>query len=174
MGNGTFLLNTLYFPTVGYRRSRELRDPAERRRRGLEAGSRPTTLEAALASGLERSGLRTVTFKAVISTPVDQIAVAPGALVDSWEEGGRRFVRYAVAMPMMPFFAIVSARYAVARSRSGYVDVEVYHHPGHDANVVDERPAYAAVDPFVRRVDRNVADNVRKVEGISGTLPSIR
>ncbi len=30
--------------------------------------------------------------------------------------------------------------------------------------MVDERPSYVGVDPFLRRIDRNLVDNVSKVD----------
>ncbi len=134
VGNGSFLLSTFFLPTVGYRQSYELRDPEARRERGLAEYARPTTLEGIDAGGAQEGQPR-VQFETTISTAGDQTAMAPGTLVDAWEEGGRRFFRYRTAQPVTPIFGFVSARYAVARALAGEVEVEVYYHPEHGRNV---------------------------------------
>lgn len=133
--NGSFLLSTFSLPTLGYRRSYEIRDPDERRREGLAASSRPATFEGAEAAGMSNDAEARVAFDATLSTEGDQTALAPGARIATWEREGRRFYRYRAERPIRPFFAFVSARYAVARARHGGVDVEVYYHPGHRRNV---------------------------------------
>jgi len=134
VGNGSFLLSTFFLPTVGYRQSYELRDPEARRKRGLGEYARPTTLEGIDAGG-GQEGQPRVRFETTISTTGDQTAMAPGGLVDQWEEGGRRFFHYRAEQPITPTFGFVSARYAVARARAGAVEVEVYYHPEHERNV---------------------------------------
>ncbi|MGZ5434010.1 MAG: M1 family metallopeptidase, partial [Thermoanaerobaculia bacterium] len=62
-----------------------------------------------------------------VSTARDQIAVAPGRLVES-REG---VFRYRTDKPILNIFSIASARYAVRRDGP----VEVYYHPGHTENL---------------------------------------
>jgi aminopeptidase N len=76
-----------------------------------------------------------VTIETVISTSADQIAVAPGSLVEQWEKDGRRCFRYRVDHPSLNFYSFISARYEVAREKWNDVDVEVYYHPEHKWNV---------------------------------------
>ena len=136
VANGSFLLSPFLLPTVGYRFSRELQSPSERRRRGLPEHARPMTIEGAQAAGIDRYSLdRRVTFDTTVSTPADQIAVAPGELRKSWQEGGRRYFRYVAQKPVTPYFAYVSARYEIKRARHGDVEVEIYYHPEHAGNV---------------------------------------
>jgi hypothetical protein len=134
--NGSMLMSGSVLPSLGYRPGWELDDPAERREHGLEgeALARPT-LDA--ADSLRAAGALPpwMTLETTIATAPDQVALAPGDLVRRWDSAGRAWYRYAPARPVGPAFAIASARYEVARVRHGDVDVEVWHHRGHDANV---------------------------------------
>lgn len=122
--NGTFVLGPMFQPALGYRRGYQLEDRDERRRHGLGDPTTPPHREPDLT-----------TYELVISTPADQIVVAPGVLRETWEKDGRRFARFVAERPVQPILAFASARYAVERSRHGAVDVEVLHHPAHRGNV---------------------------------------
>lgn len=50
-------------------------------------------------------------WKTTLSTSTDQIAVAPGKLVQSWEKDGRSFAQYQSEHADCSFFAFASARY---------------------------------------------------------------
>ncbi|MBZ4422527.1 M1 family aminopeptidase [Myxococcus sp. RHSTA-1-4] len=135
-GNGSFITNVEVFPSIGYRKTYELRDARERRKRGL-----PEVEDAELAweePGVSPGNGRArewITLDTTLSTSDDQLAVAPGVLRREWREGGRRYFRYVMDRPMLNWFAIVSARYAVEKVRHQGIDVEVYYHPGHGQNV---------------------------------------
>ncbi len=76
-----------------------------------------------------------VDVETVISTSPDQIAIAPGSLVEQWEKDGRRYSRYRLDHRSLNFYSFISARYAVERDKAGDVDLEVYYHPEHRWNV---------------------------------------
>ncbi len=132
--NGTVFLHLHAFPMVGYRASYELQDPAERKRRGLQA-SRVAQSPTDHGPGAEPGAAARLSFATTVSTSADQIAVAPGELVRSWEDGGRRFFRYAMPRPMTSLFGYTSGRFVVARRQHQGVAIEVYHHPEHPMNV---------------------------------------
>jgi ABC-2 type transport system permease protein len=79
----------------------------------------------------------------IVGTAPDQIAVVPGMLRRSWTEGGRRYVHYGSRIPETFAASVFSAKYAVAKGRwkdpsasSGQVvDLEIFHHPPHRANL---------------------------------------
>ncbi|PYQ29950.1 MAG: hypothetical protein DMF56_09495 [Acidobacteria bacterium] len=74
--NGTFLLDRRVFPTLGYRRGYEIRDAAQRKKRGLAPiAERPD--EDAVAD-------EWIAFDMTISTDADQIALTSGDLVKQW------------------------------------------------------------------------------------------
>ncbi|MCP3143693.1 ABC transporter permease/M1 family aminopeptidase [Pyxidicoccus xibeiensis] len=136
VGNGSFITNLEAFPTLGYRKTYELRDARERRERGLP--ELPLTAVAEDAPGLGPVGGQErawATLDTTVSTSGDQVAVAPGRLRKEWREHGRRYFHYVMDRPINPWFAYVSARYAVEKVRHRGVDVEVYFHPAHASNV---------------------------------------
>jgi aminopeptidase N len=76
-----------------------------------------------------------VDIETFISTSADQIAVAPGSLIETWEDGGRRHFHYRVDRASPNFYSFISARYEVAMRTWNDVEVEVYYHPEHEWNV---------------------------------------
>lgn len=136
--NGSFLLSHMLFPSVGYRRSYELEDRAARARQGLPLVQRSTAFgdEEALSESATEGGTPVpFRFEALLTTTLDQVALAPGRLVESGARNGRRFFRYRTDAAISPIVALASARYAVTRRVSNGVAIEVYHHPGHGSNV---------------------------------------
>ncbi|KFE70457.1 ABC transporter permease/M1 family aminopeptidase [Hyalangium minutum] len=122
--NGSFIAGPDLLPLLGYRAGYELRDESERRRQGLPAKTEPPPREPSR-----------VTFELTVSTPADQLVAAPGLVRETWEKEGRRLTRFAVDRPVVPFLAVAAARYAVANTRQGAVDIEVLYHPSHGTNV---------------------------------------
>ena len=135
--NGTFLNNGEIAPSLGVNRAAFLQDRSKRRKHGLPPDLRPPTLED--ESGRKRHLLGHdsdwVIADITVTTDADQTPVAPGYTVSDTVKDGRRTVRFKPDAPLMHFFSIQSARYAVARDKLGDIELAVYHHPGHDANV---------------------------------------
>ncbi len=136
VNNGTFF-NNLYFPTIGYNENFEMSDDNDRKEKKLPAKER--MMERSDPRGLSQSlfgdDADHVNFEIVLSTDKDQLAIAPGYLQKSWEEGNRKYFHYKMDAPMCNFFSIVSARYEVKRDKWNDVDLEVYHHKGHEYNI---------------------------------------
>ncbi|HYC91878.1 MAG TPA: M1 family aminopeptidase [Thermoanaerobaculia bacterium] len=123
-----------WLPLVGYQTSRELSPAHVRREHGLPP--RPRAPSVRDASRVEdAAGSETITFDAVIGTSPEQTAVAPGTLLRSWNENGRRYFHYATERPVRNAFAIFSARYAVHRETWNGVVIELFYHPTHTFNV---------------------------------------
>lgn len=133
--NGTFLMNLRALPTLGYRGSYELADPRERRKRGLKGSGTATLGEDGAQDAVDTSLDEWIDLRLTVSTAGDQIALAPGRLERSWRQNGRRWFRYRTESPILNRFAVSSGRYAVAKRRQGPVDIELYYHPAHAANV---------------------------------------
>ena len=74
-------------------------------------------------------------FKARLGTALDQVAVAPGELKRAWKENDRRYFEYETRQPIAPHFTVHSGRYTVARDTWRDVAMEIFHAPGHAANV---------------------------------------
>ena len=136
VANGTYFTAAL-LPAVGYDAGRELTAASDRRDYGLP----PRPLIRSLTDEEARADrVTSPVLDVVMGTDADQIAVAPGALVRTWTEEGRRYAHYRTSKPVgSPHF--VSARYDVRRAQwedpaSGQtVDVRIYHDPRHTAHL---------------------------------------
>jgi ABC-2 type transport system permease protein len=139
--NGSFFGES-FFPTVGYDPQIEIDDPRRRREEHLGA------LEEMPERGdprHSRINLFTansdwITYHTVVSTSDDQMAIAPGYLVRSWQKDGRRFYEYSMGSThILDFFAYMSARYAVRKEQyagvNGPISLEVYYDPAHTYNI---------------------------------------
>ena len=138
--NGTFLNNFEILPTLGYSDGAELSDKNDRKKYGLPERERMPRLEypcghVCMSNYLTQGLADWVNVSSLISTSSDQIAVAPGSLLEKWTEGERCYFRYELDQPSQNFYNFMSARYEVAREKYGDIDIEIYHHPGHGKNV---------------------------------------
>jgi hypothetical protein len=137
--NGTFFNNGQITPALGYQPQRELTDPNDRRKKGLPERDRMPSLQRDCTDACMNSYISNVsdwvTMETVISTSEEQMAVAPGSLVEEWTEGGRRYFHYVLDHRSLGFNSFISADYEVLRETWGDVDVEVYYHAPHTYNV---------------------------------------
>ena len=133
--NGTFFNNIDLFPTIGYRGDFELQDNNTRREHDLPPIERMKPIDDEQALGrVAFNASRRVNFETVLSTSADQIAIAPGYLEESWDDGGRRYFRYEMDAPIWNFFSFMSADYEVARDEWNDVAIEVYYHHGYNVD----------------------------------------
>lgn len=133
--NGTFVNNYTFAPVIGMDRSGLLQDRTERRRKGLPAELRTPKLEDTAAQGENYVRADWVNSRITISTAADQVPIAPGNKIADKVEGGRRIAVFQSPAPILNFFSVQSARYAVAERRAGDVLLSVYHDPRHAWNV---------------------------------------
>jgi ABC-2 type transport system permease protein len=134
--NGTFF-DSGVLPGIGYNPAGEVLDERARPRLGLPSRPRAAAIDdsAALARNFVSRDADRIRFRATVSTDIDQTALAPGRLARTWTEGGRRHFRYEMDVPMLHFYAVLSARYRVRRGSWEGVAIEVFHHPGHEYNL---------------------------------------
>ncbi len=139
--NGTFINND-QFPTIGYNDNIELEDNGDRIKYGLEEIIRFNDINNSNELCISTNGddADFIKFEATISTSANQIAVAPGRLVDSWNSNNRKYFHYKMQAPMINFYDVVSADYKVLKSQwvsnsQRPVALEVYYHEGHDTNI---------------------------------------
>jgi hypothetical protein len=141
--SGTFF-DVGYFPAIGYDARFELTDPRRRREQHLGPVSELPHRGDPLGS---RTNLFTqdadwISFRTVVSTADDQIALAPGYLQKDWHSNGRHYYEYDMGdVKIEDFFAYVSASYhlkhEVYQAVSGPVNIEVYSAPAHPYDVDD-------------------------------------
>lgn len=139
--NGTFF-DLSIFPSFGYPGD-PMSSDKDRKKYGLpkkEWTAPPQTDPFGLSNLLFNNDADYVTFEAVVSTALDQIAVAPGYIQKEWEENGRKYYHYKMDGEMDLFFNLSSARYSVFRdvwqSADGRkVNIEIFHHPAHTYNI---------------------------------------
>lgn len=138
--NGTVFSIEDLFPRFGYNASLEVSDPAERRSRSLKQHQRMADAGNHAAQGQSYLAMygfsgALADFETVVSTSSEQMAMAPGDLLRSWERNGRRYFHYRMARPSLPFFAWQSGRWAVRETSWQGVAVKVFHDPKHAWNV---------------------------------------
>jgi ABC-2 type transport system permease protein len=138
--NGTFV-NSGLLPQIGYIEAGELTLDNIRKKHGLAPRERMPDLDDAKAR--QRNYISSegdwIDFEATVTTAEDQVALAPGYLQSAWTENGRRHFHYRMDVPILDFYAFLSARYAVKKdawtSGGKAVPIEIYYHPGHEYNL---------------------------------------
>jgi ABC-2 type transport system permease protein len=136
--NGTFVNSFTALPIIGYEERKELTEDRERRKHGLQPKERMHDLDDAAArrNNYISHDADWIDFDTTVTTSADQIALAPGYLQREWTEGDRRHFHYKMDVPILNFYAYLSARYAVKRDvwHGGGKDVpiEIYYQPGHE------------------------------------------
>jgi len=134
--NGSFFNNGAFFPQFGYNANIEIVDRNERRDRDLPPPRRmPKRDEAPRTETYINDDGDWIDFASTVCTSPDQIAMAPGYLQREWTEDGRRCFRYEMDAPILPFWAYLSANWAVKKDRWNDVAIEVYHDAKHPYNV---------------------------------------
>jgi len=133
--NGTFFTNE-YFPSIGYDSTNEISSESRRKKLGLPAQDlMPDSNDAWGLSHNYISGDDWIGYEINISTPEDQIALAPGELIEQGNEHGRNYYKYALPQNVLHFYAVLSARYEVRRDNHAGIDLEIYYHKGHPYNI---------------------------------------
>jgi aminopeptidase N len=135
--NGTFVNNTEITPELGITREDLLKDRQKRHKYGLPRELRPPVLEddRARAFSALRHDSDWIDTDITVTTDADQTPIAPGMRVSESTAEGRRTVRFKSDSPIMHFFSIQSARYAVEQRNFKGIDLAVYYHPTHGYNV---------------------------------------
>jgi aminopeptidase N len=159
VANGTFLNNVEISPMIGMGRDSLLTDRSVRRRNGLPSDLRPPKLEDTAANAFPAFFHESDWAHAeiAVTTDADQTPLAPGYTVSDEIKNGRRTLVTRTEAPIMTFFSIQSARYAIARdvwqARDGSkVNLGVYYHPDHEYNVARIIQAMkASLDVFSER-----------------------
>lgn len=170
--NGTFVNNWEVAPRLGVSRYSFLTDRSRRRKFGLPADVRPAKLEDESANANQMMGWDSdwVDAEITLSTEADQVPLAPGYTVSDEVKDGRRTIVTRTEAPILNFFSMQSARYAIAKDvwtgKDGKsVDLAVYYHPEHDQNIQRTLAAMkASLDVFSERFSPYQFRQVRILE----------
>jgi len=142
VANGSFVDSSEIAPSLGVNRGLLLTDRAKRRKYGLPADLRPPKLEddAARANQYFLHDSDWVNADITLSTDRDQVPIAPGTTLSDVVQGGRRILHTRTEAPILHFFSMQSARYAVQRAtvtqaNGQPVQLAVYYYPEHSHNV---------------------------------------
>lgn len=140
--NGTFVNNFATMPTLGLNDSGFLDNPDKRRKYDLPKKERKPERdnEEARQRHFISSSSDYVDFKASVCTDPDQIPIAPGKLIKTYEKNGQACRDYKATNPILNFFSFLSADYAVAEDiwnnpNGENVDLRIFYHPKHDFNI---------------------------------------
>ena len=151
VANGTFLNSMEIAPTVGVHRDVLLQDPGTRRKYGLPSQLRMARLEDRAATQRNYLGNADwVSSDITLSTEADQIGIAPGDKISETVALGRRTARFVAKGPILNFWSIQSARYAVAERMNDGVRLSVYYDPKHAYNVQRMLDAFGSALPYYR------------------------
>jgi ABC-2 type transport system permease protein len=183
VGNGTFVNDRMITPSLGVSRDDMLQDRGKRHKYGLPRELRMPRLGTPGADRFNPLGHDSdwVTSRIRVSTDADQIPIAPGYKVSDVIAGRRRTAVFRTEAPILRFFSIQSARYAVSAERYKGVDLAVYHHPPHDQNTgriqnalkISLDYAQANFSPYQFRQIRVIEfpDYARFAQSFANTIP---
>jgi len=134
--NGTFVNNFEFAPVIGMDRNSLLQDRAKRRKYGLPPQLRPPKLEDRAAQARNYlANADWVNADISVTTDADQTPVAPGYRISDVTRKGRRTIRFQTDAPVLNFFSVQSARYAIKRDVYKGVELAVYYDAQHPWNV---------------------------------------
>jgi ABC-2 type transport system permease protein len=137
--NGTFVDHFSIMPAFGYNPLNELSDVNDRKSHGLPPKSRMSKLKEnskqRMVNYVSRGESDWVNGETIISTSLDQMAIAPGTLIKEWQHNGRNYYHYKSDHSTLHYFNFMSARYEVARKKWNGIDIEVYYDKAHAYNI---------------------------------------
>lgn len=137
--NGTFFNNRDIMPIFGYEKGAEITDKNKRIKFKLPKRLRMDKLNendlVARANTYISNDADWVDVNTTISTAPDQIAIAPGSLIKTWEANGKKYFNYKLDQKSLDFYSFISANYEVARKKWNGIDLEVYYIKEHAYNV---------------------------------------
>lgn len=117
--NGTYITSLIY-PSIGYRPNSFTANPED---------------SIALQNHYRSSDADYIDFKATVSTTDEQIAIAPGYLKKHWVKNGRAYYEYQSSSPVTNDYAFVSGNYIITKDKWKDIEISIYHHKEHAANI---------------------------------------
>ncbi len=134
--NGSFVNNFEFGPVIGMDRAQLMQDRAKRRKYGLPPQLRAAKLEDRSAQARNYlANADWVNADISVTTDADQTPVAPGYRISDVTRNGRRTIRFRTDAPVLNFFSVQSARYAIKREVYKGVELAIYYDRQHPWNV---------------------------------------
>ncbi|WP_020529066.1 M1 family aminopeptidase [Flexithrix dorotheae] len=162
--NGSFILLQDFEPVLGYRKSLEIKDRFEREKRGLPARLEEPKSDEHMLFDQSRN-YKKVNFETLVSTSTDQVAIAPGDLIDKWSSNGRNYFQYKTPVRIVPIIGYESARYARQTKEYKGILIEQCFHPTHDENIARIfQSSEWALDYCIKNFGKYPFEQVRVVE----------
>lgn len=140
VSNGT-LLHSAYFPRLGYQIRNEL--TVDRELFGLDTQeiSYDAGDSIVRSTNMYSNDSDYIDLNIVVSTEKEQTAIAPGSVISQWIDNNRSFFQYKSDYPIINFYAIASACYQkvmdTVRIGNMTIELEIYHHKGHERNLAN-------------------------------------
>ena len=135
--NGSFLNDRDIAPQIGMSRQGLLDDRRKRAKYGLPRELRMPALGTPGADQVNYLGHDAdwVTSDIRVTTDADQTPIAPGVRISDRVSGARRTAEFRTEAPILKFFSVQSARYALRREPYKGIQLEVFYDPAHAWNV---------------------------------------
>ncbi|MEM9833545.1 MAG: hypothetical protein AAF944_23145 [Bacteroidota bacterium] len=136
--NGSFLRAQDLLPVLGYDDNRELTENRYRNDWGLEklhSRMQPITDSTALSADVFSPDAIWLNGSIELSTAADQVAIAPGKLIKSWQADDKNYFRYSLEAPAPFEWYFGSANYSQFSFDYEKVQCHIYHKPEHAYNV---------------------------------------
>ncbi|RYF95359.1 MAG: aminopeptidase [Caulobacteraceae bacterium] len=185
--NGTFVDSSEFSPALGIWPGDGLQDRAKRRKYGLNPDLPVARLGDVPSRQFNylRHDADFMSSDITVTTEADQTPIAPGRRVSDriidTPTGKRRQAHFVTSAPVMPFFSIQSARYAVKTQMYKGVRLEIYYWPAHGYNIDRMFTAMkASLDYYQANFSPYQFDHLRFIEfpayadfaqAFAGTMP---
>ena len=132
--NGSYISQHHFKPMLGYRKSIEIKDEFERKKRGLPKRKEEKITDNHIHNHQYHNAVP-IQFETIISTQQDQIAIAPGDLIKKWQANNRSYFQYKASERIMESINYFSANYETKIANHRGIAIEQYYHPGHAYNI---------------------------------------
>lgn len=152
--NGSFGSIKEFMPILGYDADKELVENRKRTSNGLprlDSRMAEVTDEVALTQDFLAPDADKLKGTVTIGTVTGQIPLAPGELVEEWQEEGRTYRKYVIANPESFNWCLASSNLSVREGKTGKVKTTILYSPKHPFNLALYEDALHSGIVFVQR-----------------------
>jgi ABC-type transport system involved in multi-copper enzyme maturation permease subunit len=131
--NGSYITHRNFEPVLGYGFGLEIRNSAERQKRGLSKRVVAQELAAHIVSvDVKNEKIR---FETIVSTSKNQTALSSGRLLKEWSKNDRNYYHYKSTNKILPAVGYFSANYETQKAVHNGISIEQYYDANHDFNI---------------------------------------